>query len=377
MTGAFSGSAGTGHVANLGSLPADDYTYYVRCKDEEGNTSTSGTKVTFTVSEAEVTDTTAPIITNNTSGTYPSGDDVLLSISTNEWAECRYDSVEDKNYDSMKEDFALTRGTKHTKLLLSSDLSEGSYTYYIRCQDLSENVGAAQISFVVTVYSAPGSAEKLYAAGNNFLQTGLSSVGSLFVSTAIAQEDDGSTDDGTTTTTDTAGTDTEDDFLEQGSTKNGLGRGTFTGRLENLKPGTFFYVRAYAIVDGTAYYGNQLTLQTADSCFVATAAFGSLFHPSVKILRDFRDRFMLHNSAGHALVRLYYHYSPPIADVISSNSTLRSVTRILLLPITGAAWLTMHFGWLWLLVPAAVLMLLTWFSIMPIRYRYAQQKKTV
>ncbi|XOF33411.1 MAG: delta-60 repeat domain-containing protein [Candidatus Electrothrix sp. YB6] len=219
--------------------------------------------------------------------------------------------------------------------------------------------------------SSTSSAPEFYAAGGNLIRTGLHSVGSLFISTAIAQ------DDSSTTSTSTDTDSSEDDFLEQGSTDEGSGTGSFTGKLENLKPGTFFYARAYAIADGKIYYGNSVTFQTADSCFVATAAFGSLFHPSVKILRDFRDRFMLHNSAGRALVRLYYHYSPPIADVISANGTLRSATRILLLPITGAAWLTMHFGWLWLIVPAAALMLLTWFGMMPIRYRYAHQKKTV
>ncbi|MCI5140010.1 MAG: hypothetical protein D3922_16740, partial [Candidatus Electrothrix sp. AR1] len=131
----------------------------------------------------------------------------------------------------------------------------------------------------------------------------------------------------------------------------------------DLKPGTFFYARAYAVVGGTTYYGNQISFQTADSCFVATAAYGSLFHPAVQLLRDFRDRFMLDNPVSRSLVHLYYRYSPPIADVISSNTILRPLTRTLLMPIVGSVWLTMRFGWLWLLLPVAAMALLSWFGM--------------
>ena len=37
-------------------------------------------------------------------------------------------------------------------------------------------------------------------------------------------------------------------------------------------------------------------------CFIATAAYGSMMEPHVKILRDFRDRFMLHNSLGKVFI---------------------------------------------------------------------------
>jgi hypothetical protein len=194
----------------------------------------------------------------------------------------------------------------------------------------------------------------------------LKNVGELFVSTAIAQEDTDSTTTATTSTsTSTSGTtvDTEDnDFLEQGSVDAGSGTGKFTVKLEDLKPGTVFYARAYAVVNGITYYGNQISFQTADSCFVATAAYGSIFHPAVAILRNFRDRFMLDNAVSRSLVRLYYRYSPPIADMIHNSTVLRPMTRILLMPIIGAAWLTMRFGWIWLLLPAAALIMLSWFG---------------
>ncbi len=79
-------------------------------------------------------------------------------------------------------------------------------------------------------------------------------------------------------------------------------------------------------------------------CFIATAAYGSLMAPHVKILRDFRDRFLLHNSVGKGFTHLYYTYSPPMADFIAKHDNLRSVVRVSLLPIVGVSWVVLKFG---------------------------------
>ena len=47
--------------------------------------------------------------------------------------------------------------------------------------------------------------------------------------------------------------------------------------------------------------------------------------PHVKILRDFRDKFLLNNSLGKGFVQAYYKYSPPIANFISKHDNLRAV----------------------------------------------------
>ena len=66
--------------------------------------------------------------------------------------------------------------------------------------------------------------------------------------------------------------------------------------------------------------------------------------PHVKILRDFRDRFLLGNTVGDSFVRLYYTYSPPIADFIAEHDILKSMVRISLLPVVSVSWIALKIG---------------------------------
>jgi hypothetical protein len=79
-------------------------------------------------------------------------------------------------------------------------------------------------------------------------------------------------------------------------------------------------------------------------CFIATAAYGSLIEPHVKILRDFRDKVLLTNSLGKSFVKAYYTYSPPIADFISKDDNLRTLVRLSLLPVVGISWISLKIG---------------------------------
>lgn len=79
-------------------------------------------------------------------------------------------------------------------------------------------------------------------------------------------------------------------------------------------------------------------------CFIATAAFGSPLERHVQILRDFRDRYLLNSAAGKAFVKFYYAVSPPIAQTIAQHEGLRLLTRWSLMPVVGAAYLTLHWG---------------------------------
>lgn len=79
-------------------------------------------------------------------------------------------------------------------------------------------------------------------------------------------------------------------------------------------------------------------------CFIATAAFGSPMEKHVQILRDVRDRVLLNSSAGKAFVQFYYRESPAIAGKIAASDGLRLITRAMLMPIIGVAYLVVHLG---------------------------------
>lgn len=71
-------------------------------------------------------------------------------------------------------------------------------------------------------------------------------------------------------------------------------------------------------------------------CFIATAAFGSYLDPQVVVLRHFRDNVLMKSSPGRSFVKLYYTYSPPVADFIYEHDSLRLLTRWALTPLIFA-----------------------------------------
>lgn len=74
-------------------------------------------------------------------------------------------------------------------------------------------------------------------------------------------------------------------------------------------------------------------------CFVATAGFGSYYHPQVKILRNFRDMILSEFSLGRSFIKAYYHYGKTPAEFISKSPFLRSTARIMLTPFVITGWL--------------------------------------
>ncbi len=74
-------------------------------------------------------------------------------------------------------------------------------------------------------------------------------------------------------------------------------------------------------------------------------------------LADFRDHFLLTNSAGRIFVRFYYKVSPPLARFIARHDTLRTAVRWSLLPLVGLSWLALKLGPT--LTLALILLLLT------------------
>ncbi len=100
--------------------------------------------------------------------------------------------------------------------------------------------------------------------------------------------------------------------------------------------------------------GNDLTVtaifaQATDpvegGCFIATAAYGTPSAAEIDVLREFRDAVLLESALGSRFVDIYYRLSPPVADLISGSSFLRTVVRELL--VDPAVWLVRATRGLW------------------------------
>ena len=125
------------------------------------------------------------------------------------------------------------------------------------------------------------------------------------------------------------------DTVRSGQTEDGSGIGAYGSDIQEITPDVTYYVRAYAVLfDDTVIYGNQIGFKTDDTCFIATAAYGTILDRHVVLLREFRDSYLLPNSLGRKFVGVYYNLSPGIADIVSENSMLRGVVRIILWPLT-------------------------------------------
>ncbi len=104
--------------------------YYAEAHDIGGNSVTSGTLEII----EQGTDTTAPVI--EAASVSVTNDDVTISVTTDEVAECRYSRDADADYSVMTA-FTNTNATNHT--LNDNNLADGAYTYYVRCADTSGN----------------------------------------------------------------------------------------------------------------------------------------------------------------------------------------------------------------------------------------------
>jgi uncharacterized delta-60 repeat protein len=133
------------------------------------------------------------------------------------------------------------------------------------------------------------------------------------------------------------------DTVLYGQTSDGTGVGTFGSNINEITPGTVYYVRAYAVLsDDTVIYGNELSFETSDACFIATAAYGSLLDKHVVVLREFRDVYLKTNDLGRSFISLYYRFSPKIAEIIGNNALLRQAVRICLWPLVAFSSIMLH-----------------------------------
>jgi hypothetical protein len=107
----------------------------------------------------------------------------------------------------------------------------------------------------------------------------------------------------------------------------------------------------------------------SSGCFIATAAFGSKFEKNVRLLRRFRDLYLMPFKIGRAFVKTYYRYSPPVAEFIANHDILRAVVRWGLIPLIGLSWMLLHIG----AAPTLIFLILT-SSTLLFYFRKAQKK---
>ncbi|MEA1983736.1 MAG: CFI-box-CTERM domain-containing protein, partial [Campylobacterota bacterium] len=104
------------------------------------------------------------------------------------------------------------------------------------------------------------------------------------------------------------------------------------------QPQVFFLDKSF--VDGTtpgtyalSSSGSAKEGGGVEGCFIATAAYGNYFQKHVKVLRDFRDNYLLTNELGREFVKFYYTHSPAIASDMADSPNAKAVVRAMLMPI--------------------------------------------
>ncbi len=127
--------------------------------------------------------------------------------------------------------------------------------------------------------------------------------------------------------------------------------GTYAYGLMDLAANTEYEFKAQLRYNDTVIEGDVRRFITASQadilfppfCFIATAAYGTPNAEQIDVLREFRDVVLAQSSLGSRFVTLYYQLSPPVAEVISENGFLRTLTRDLLVdPVVRIVQATGH-----------------------------------
>ncbi len=125
------------------------------------------------------TDTTAPVMSNGApNANQPAGTtQVVMSLSTNEPATCKYGTATNQTYANKPNTFTTTGTTAHSTTLLG--LTNGTtYTYQVRCQDTTGNANTSDLVISFTISSPVGDTTaptiSLSAPANNATVSGSS-----------------------------------------------------------------------------------------------------------------------------------------------------------------------------------------------------------
>ncbi len=116
----------------------------------------------------------------------------------------------------------------------------------------------------------------------------------------------------------------------------------------------------------------EADLDVGPRCFIATAAFDSQTHPYVRILHDFRDRYLMPHKIGRFFITFYYKFSPFAAKLISQHRVLKIAVQINLLPLVSICCITLLLG------PIFSSILFGFVFVVPFLFiRYSKKKLTL
>jgi len=80
------------------------------------------------------------------------------------------------------------------------------------------------------------------------------------------------------------------------------------------------------------YMPPTTTISKSNSkCFVATTCYGDYNHPSIRVLRRYRDEILLKNTYGRKFILFYYKHGPILSRFIEDNTLMKNVIRKLLI----------------------------------------------
>ncbi len=136
---------------------------------------------------------------------------------------------------------------------------------------------------------------------------------------------------------------------EPSTTVSEIGNALIGSAVDLGDPG-FDSVYGYGRVDALAAFNRLTSGRGGGGCFIATAAYGSMEHPAVNILRRFRDEVLMKFGTGRAFIRLYYRHSPHAARWMEDSRWAGAVVGILLFPVILMAWATLNPGMLLMLL---------------------------
>ena len=142
----FSNTNATSHSTLITTLSeGQDYKYYVRCIDEQGNKNMDDFEISFRVKAPE--DLTPPVRRGlNPTGVLAAGTTTTtISVWTDEPAYCRYSTEQETLYKSMRKYFSRNKKKTYHYAKIKGLEDGKTYDFFVRCKDLEGNTNAGDV----------------------------------------------------------------------------------------------------------------------------------------------------------------------------------------------------------------------------------------